>query len=256
MSELSYMSEISPARRPMIKIGSGQPVPIAAGGQYKNTPAPVDICFVFDTTGSMSNKINGLVSSTVDLVGDLAKLELDWRVTTVPFGDLTVPGDRIVSEMPWVTTRGAAESQLRAMPRFSGGGNSGESSIEAMEIALAKDFRTAAIKVLVLITDEPALQTHQNTASRMSLRLRQAEVICFTAAPNEPYYQEWARHCGGSWTQISGSMDNASLRALLRSLVKQVVAVANDVVQITGGSVREFLALPSRPDRSIGSGSV
>jgi hypothetical protein len=250
------MSEISPTdRRPMIRIGKSKSVPLEAGVVYRDAPALVDICFVFDTTGSMEDKIDGLVASTVDLVNDLATLQLDWRVTTVPFGDLTIPRDRVVADQPWVTTQEAAELQLRTMPQFSGGGNLGESSLEALDAALAKDFRTNAVKILVLITDEPALENGQYTTIRMGVQLRRAEVICFTAAPHNSYYQDWARDCGGTWTQISGSMDTASLRQLLRDLVRQIAAVANDVNQLAGGSVKEFLALPTRPDRrSLGPG--
>jgi hypothetical protein len=89
----------------------------------------VDVCFVFDTTGSMSDKIDGLVQAMDRLVGELGRLALDWRVTTVAFGDLTIPGDRIVDDMPFVRTVKEASAQLRSMPRFSGGGNMGESSV-------------------------------------------------------------------------------------------------------------------------------
>jgi hypothetical protein len=205
--------------------------------------ATVDICFVFDTTGSMSNKIDGLMQCTIDLVRDLAQVELDWRVTTVPFGDLTVPGDRIVSDQAFVRTREAAEQQIRHMPRFSGGGNDGESSAEAVSAALAKDYRQRAVKVLVLLTDEPALFAAQVTSEGVARELRDAEVICFVASPDLQYYRSWATENGGEWFQIGSAMDTTSLLRLLKSLVRQVVSVAKDVHQLAGGSVRRYLEL-------------
>src|SRR5690348_16944400 len=79
----------------------------------------VDICFVFDTTGSMSDKIDGLTRCMVEFVGALAELALNWRITAVPFGDLTVKGDRVVGDLPFVNTRAQAEDMLRTLPRFS-----------------------------------------------------------------------------------------------------------------------------------------
>jgi hypothetical protein len=117
----------------------------------------VDICLVFDTTGSMSDKIDGLISCMTGFVDRLTELGLNWQLTTVPFGDLTVPGDRVVTQLPFVDSAEAAKAQIRSMPRFSGGSNEGESCVEAMRAALSKPWREGTVRILVLLTDEPAL---------------------------------------------------------------------------------------------------
>ena len=193
----------------------------------------------------MSNKIDGLVRCTVDLVHELDGLDLDWRVTTVPFGDLTVPGDRIVADLPFVTDRRAAEAQLRGMPRFSGGGNDGESAIEAMQQAMAKQYRHDAVKVFVLLTDEPALESPQTSTSDVTRGLHEAQAICFVASPELPYYRSWATANGGAWFPISASMDLSAVVDVLRTLVKRVATVAHAVHQIGQGSVRRYLELTS-----------
>lgn len=252
MTELTPQADSSDA--PLIQIGSGKPVPFVPGQEYRSTAtSEVDVNFIFDTTGSMTDKIDGLVASTVDLVRELATLSLDWRVTTVPFGDLTIPGDEVVSKQPFVTTHEAAEKQLRTMPRFSGGGNEGESSLEAIDAALRKSYRRSAVKILVLITDEPALQNRSHNINNTGRALREAEVIFFAATPDLPYFKQWAKECGGAWVPVGQTMDTRRLRELLRALVQEVARVASDVNQLAGGSVRQYLALPSRPDRSIGS---
>ena len=169
----------------------------------------MDICLVFDTTGSMSDKIDGLVSCMTGFVDRLAELGLDWRITTVPFGDLTVEGDRVVGRLPFVHSVIAAKALIRRMPRFSGGTNDGESSIEAMRAALSKPWRDRAVKILVLLTDEPAVGAER--AQGISQAIRRNEAICFCVTPDTAYYQTWSGESGGSWVQISANMDTGAL---------------------------------------------
>ena len=229
--------------RPPVRMADGrlvQPQPGQRVGAARDKRA-VDVCLVFDTTGSMSDKINGLVRCMVDFVAELAKLKLDWRLTAVPFGDLTVPGDRVVDDLPFVAKRGAAERLITHMPRFNGGGNNGESSLEAMMAALRKPYRAGAVKVLVVFTDEPPLEGPQLDAGTVAEALREREVICFVASPELAGYQRWASENGGVWYPIGARMDTAALLAFLRSLVRDVAAVAGAVHEVGGGSVRRYL---------------
>ena len=214
---------------------------------FRARPREVDVCFVFDTTGSMSNKIDGLMSCMVDLVTELAGLSLDWRITAVPFGDLTVPGDRVVRDLPFVATSDQAEHLLRTMPRFDGGGNLGESSAEAMLAAFAKAYRPSAVKVFVLLTDEPALETSQAGTARVTDALAREEVVCFVASPDLPYFRHWAAMTGGDWYPIGAYIDTAAVLRFLRRLLQDVAQIANAVHELGGGSVRAYRALGSGP---------
>ena len=69
---------------------SGKPTPLVAGRRQRVGKGAVDVCFVFDTTGSMSDKIAGLVRCTAALVG-----ELD-RLGSVSYTHLTLPTIRLV----------------------------------------------------------------------------------------------------------------------------------------------------------------
>jgi hypothetical protein len=160
----------------------------------------VDICFVFDTTGSMSNKIEGLIQCMTEFVDELGKMALDWRTTVVPFGDLTVTGDRVDAQLPFVADVTSAKGQLRTMQRFSGGANQGESSIDAMLAGLGKPWRQGVVKVIILLTDEPALGAEQ-AAGRVDEGLSSSDVICFVASVPEQYYQSWASSHGESGTK-------------------------------------------------------
>lgn len=236
----------SPAQRikPTLILGSGATmVTLDAGEEYRPALKAVDLCFVFDTTGSMSDKIEGLTTCMVDFVVELSRLSLDWRVTVVPFGDLTVPGDRIVGDLPFTRDRLAAESMLRSMPRNSGGGNEGESALEAVRAALAKPFRSDAVTVLVVLTDEPALTSPQLTPKHIRRELAQAEAVTFVVAPPLDYYKDWAARTGGEWFEISSAVDTESILSLLRGLAQEVASVADQVHSLAGGSVATYLAL-------------
>jgi hypothetical protein len=242
--------------RPLVRLPDGslaQPKP-GQRVQASQKRATVDICLVFDTTGSMSDKIDGLVHCMVDFVGELAKLRLDWQLTAVPFGDLTVPGDRVVGDLPFVSTREAAERLIQTMPRFSGGGNIGESSLEAVLAALRKPYRSRSLKVLVILTDEPPLEGIQLTFGTVARALQAKEVICFVASPNLAGYRRWARENGGVWYPISSHMDTNALLKFLRSLVKDVATVAKAVHDLGGGSVRRYLEASGKRPGELPSG--
>jgi hypothetical protein len=208
----------------IVDFGDGRSTSALPGETLRVEPpvgsAAVDVCFVFDTTGSMSDKIDGLITCLSDFVRDLAVLDLDWRVTAVPFGDLTVPGDRVVGDVPFEANATSAVRMLATMPRFHGGVNEGESSADAMITALGKPYRQGAVKILVLLTDEPALESPAASFDLVGARLRSSGTLCFVASPDHPYFRDWAIRNGGAWYLIGQSMETSRLLALLRGLLK------------------------------------
>lgn len=248
----------SPARTaraaPMVRGSDGKLVKLQPGRtvQMSSDKRLVDVCFVFDTTGSMSNKIEGLVHSLVDFVRELAQMSLDWRLSVVPFGDLTVPGDRIVNDNPFVTGVVQAERMLRTMPRFSGGRNDGESSLEAVQAAMAKAYRPKSVKVLVVLTDEPPLETSLLTAGQVRTAMVGEEFVCFVASPDLNRFRSWADRSGGKWYPID-SVDMAGMTAFFRGLMHDVARAAKAVYEIGGGSVESYRAqLGSKERRQLG----
>lgn len=201
----------------------------------------IDLVFVIDTTGSMSDKIEGLLATCQRFVDEFSALNLGHRIAVVAFGDLTVPGDDI-RVIDFAESVESVKDSLRRMPRYGGGGNSGESSLEAVERAMLLQFRPSAVKVLLLITDEPALQ-QTFSADEMIRRLAKAEVLAFVVSPPEPYYKEMARQTGGSWYQVSANVDFTELLAMFRNVAAKVSEVVSEVFQFGAGSVRNYLQL-------------
>lgn len=204
---------------PILVLGDGRTASLSPGSTHQLGGAAVDICFVFDTTGSMSDKITGLIRAMSDLVAELASLDLDWRVTTVAFGDLTVPGDRIDDSLGFVTTRAAAQDQLRSMPRFGGGGNGGESSIEAMLAGVRRPWRQDAVKIIVLLTDEPALSGVEIRPDLVAAELRRLDAVCFRGVTRPRLLQTVGgrqRRPMGAYRAVHGHHRPARLAPLAR----------------------------------------
>ncbi|MFW6116757.1 MAG: VWA domain-containing protein [bacterium] len=219
--------------RPEIKI-DGRPV-------RPQTSRAVDLVFVIDTTGSMSDKIDGLLRTCARFADEFAALGLDHRVAVMAFGDLTVPGDKIEST-PFTARVEVTKKSLQNIPRYGGGGNEGESSLEALEKAMALPFRRHVVKAIILITDEPALQ-HNMTASDMISRLLGEEALAFVISPPLSYFKKMAVKSGGRWYQVAASTDFTDLLEMFQELARDVSRVVSETYRIGDGSVAKYRRL-------------
>jgi hypothetical protein len=201
----------------------------------------IDIVFAIDTTGSMSDKIEGLLATCNRFVDDLSILGLAHRLAVVAFGDLTVPCDDI-TVFKFTEDIQRIKATLASIPRYGGGGNYGESSMEAVDKALALPFRPGVVKALILITDEPALQ-HNLRASDITRRLVQSEMLTFVVSPAEDYYQTMARNTGGTWYPVSADTDFTGLLDMFKNLAAKLSSVVADVYQLGNGSVSKYLQI-------------
>jgi hypothetical protein len=203
----------------------------------------VDLVFVIDTTGSMSDKIESLLTTCARFVDDFNALRLNHRIAIVSFGDLRVRGDRI-QNTAFTSKVESTQKSLRNIPRNSGGGNEGESSLEALERALSLPFRPDAVQVIVLITDEPADQQHI-LAEDMIGRLVERGCLVFVASPPQGYYKKMAAFNGGKWYKVSAHTNFNDLLNLFKDLARKVSQTVFDVYQIGDGSVVDYLKLKS-----------
>ncbi|HSP10189.1 MAG TPA: vWA domain-containing protein [Candidatus Dormibacteraeota bacterium] len=226
---------------------------IRAGGEKKvvrmemgqdSAKARADLVFVIDTTGSMNDKIDALIETCQSFVDRLATRRIDWVAAVVGFGDLTVEGDRIVAT-PFSSSAERVKGLLRGLPRYSGGGNEGESSLEAIQAALdLPGYRADAMKVVVLITDEPALQK-KIRPSAMTGRLREAGVIAFVLSPKINYFRSMAADTGGEWWNVDSGGDFSRILAVFDKIATRVASTLDAVHRLTGGNVKEYLGLPA-----------
>lgn len=207
---------------------------------FKQGVARVDIVGVYDTTGSMQDKIAGLVATSQKFVDKLGKSNIDWQMAIVGFGDLTVPGDSIVATS-FSRKAEVVKQSLQNIPHYSGGGNEGESSLEALQKALGlSGFRPGAIKVFILMTDEPALNSRELNPNIMIDRLRKKGVLTFVISTPIDYWQKMAKTTGGEWFPISASTDFLSI---LDKLMSKVTETVIEVQKLAGGNVEQYLQL-------------
>jgi len=203
----------------------------------------VDIVFVFDTTGSMNDKIQALLDTCDDLINKLSREQLHYRVGIVAFGDLTIPGDTI--EKTGMTSRPPVfREMLNKIPRNLGGANEGESSLEAIQAGLSM-LRPPeqAVRVIVLITDEPALGSHR--AYQITQTLKQKEILTFCVTPDLLYFREMAKETGGIWLKVGANTSFSRIKAALLSLATELAAITAGVhdPKLGAGSVKQYLAL-------------
>lgn len=231
--------------KPVVTVNmGGVHAELSAGDQLsgRQEVAGVDVVFAFDTTGSMSGFIDGLVSAMSSFVDVLQDRGLDWRTTCVPFGDLLIPGDRVVSTVPWVTSVAAARSQLQSMPRFNGGGNFGESSYEAVAVSLKKKFRHNAIKIVILITDDEPHQ-HKYSTSRIIAQLVEADALCFSVSHATQTYTKLVNETGGTLIPISSSVNISAIVDAFLRLANDLAQRSKKIHELGNGSPQKLLEI-------------
>jgi VWFA-related protein len=113
---------------------------------------PVDIVYVFDTTGSMANEINGVIQTSIAFADGLKTKGRDYRLGLVTFADIVLT----VNRQDDTLTDDAEEfkrwvSSLKA----EGGDADPENDYGAIKRASQMKFRDGAQKILILITDAP-----------------------------------------------------------------------------------------------------
>lgn len=206
----------------------------------------IDLVFVIDTTGSMSSKIESLLATCERFVEEFASMDLDHRIAVVAFGDLRVPHDRI-ERTGFTADIDVTRKSLRNIPRFNGGGNQGESPLEAIQAAREMSYRSDAVKVLILITDEPA---HQDkfTAAEMTSLLTEDEFLVFVVSPSLNYYKTMAKNNGGKWYKISATTDFTDLLDMFNDLAAKVSDTVLNVYKLSDGNVSHYLQLNSPED--------
>lgn len=202
----------------------------------------VDLVFVIDTTGSMSDKIKGLLQTCAKFVDRFGRLQMDSRIAIVAFGDLTVRTDKIVATS-FTSNLQTTKTSLQKIPRFSGGGNRGESSLEALQKAMGLSFRDDVVKVLLLITDEPALQNRNVKVGDVIDDLRGGEYLTFVVSPPERYFKDMAVQTGGKWYKVSARTDFTDLLEMFGDIADRVTDTVADVYRLGDGRVSDYMRL-------------
>lgn len=242
---------VSQKKRTIITTGKGKDKVVIAvkpkvssRGRVMGFGNQVDVIFVFDTTGSMEDKIEALLLTCRQFVDEAESLSLDQHFALISFGDISVMGggDTIELVVPLTGDIEKVKYGLSNIPQNNGFGNQGESCLEAIHEAFKVSHRERAVKVMVLITDEPALQ-HDISADEVIQELGEREYLVFVVAIDKPYYKEMALKNGGIWKGISAHTDLSDILEAFKEMARKVSEVAEEVHLLGDGSVKKYLAL-------------
>jgi len=216
----------------VVSSGSGQFI----GGNI------VDIVFVFDTTGSMDDKISALLLTCTSFVDETNKMNLNPQFTLISFGDLSVPygGDKIEVVVPPTSDIEIIKNGLRYIPRNKGFGNNGESVLEAIDMAFNIQYRDEAVKVMLVVTDEPAHNVEAKVG-RIIATMKDRGFLVFVVATDEFYYHAMAEKNGGFWWEIGPDTKLDEILKRFREMARKVSLVVDDVYRLGEGDVKTYL---------------
>ena len=111
-----------------------------------------DIVFVIDTTGSMSGTINNVRTNINSFVDMLALKDVDVRLGIVEYKDIYEDGLDSTKVWKWHETVSDFRETMSNL-KASGGGDSPETTVDALEAARRMDFRSYASKFIIVFTD-------------------------------------------------------------------------------------------------------
>jgi hypothetical protein len=103
-------------------------------------------------------------------------------------------------------------------------------------------YRSGAVKVLLLITDEPAHQ-HRLRADAVTARLAQGEFLVFTITPNFAYFKDMAARTGGRWYKISANTDFSDMLKIFQQVATHVSQAVSEVYRLGDGRVSGYRKL-------------
>jgi hypothetical protein len=193
----------------------GQPVEIvdfAGEGEER----PVDVVFVFDTTGSMGEEISAMIDTSIAFAEELKDRGRDYRLGLVTFGDEirgvynpdnTLTPDSVVFQ-DWMRTLIA-----------EGGGENPENDYGALKQAAQMQFRPDAQVIFVLITDsdiqhygDPPDEGHTFDDPDLNLEpilamLSERAITAYVVGPNISEMLSLAEQTSGTYYDITANPD-------------------------------------------------
>lgn len=184
--------------------------------QLRTATRPLDLVFVFDTTASMQDELDGLVKRAKKLTDLLSESQVDVRLSLLGFSD-----DVGVATEP----TGDVEAFKRTLSRIAvgGGGDEPENQLDALQAGSRSPFRAGARRVLVLVTDAPFhakdVVTSQ-TADGVVAALRAENIELHIVGPELDQYRWMTRALGGSFYD----KDSGEFEQLVQTLAGELAA--------------------------------
>jgi len=176
----------------------------------------VDVVYVFDTTGSMADEIDGLIRTSIAFADELESKGRDYSLGLVTFADKVL----LVHRSDDTLTEDAEEFKDWVSELVADGGNDPpENDYAALKRALQMSFRDKAQKVFILITDAPVHQYGDEPDGGVSfddpdlegpqilIMLKDENVAIYAVTPELPEFTSLASETGGRFYNIETHPD-------------------------------------------------
>jgi len=190
----------------------------------------VDIVFVFDTTGSMREEIEGVKQTCIAFAQKLKDQRRDYRLGLVAFGDEI----RGVYKSDGELTDNAEEFKgwigtLRAV----GGNDDPENDYAAVKQASQMKFRDSAQKILILITDAPPhrygdapdsgvrFDDPDLTAARATTILKDKAITLYAITLDHPDFRKLVEETNGEFYKLTPTTDFTGIIDKLGTTIAQ-----------------------------------
>lgn len=226
--------------------------PAFAKDEAKKSAKPkVEVCFVLDTTGSMSGLIEGAKQKIWSIANEItsAKPTPDIRFGLIAYRDR---GDEyVVKTFNLTNDLDAIYSQLQSF-RADGGGDTPESVNEALDAAVNKLSWSAdrsVLKIIFLVGDSPPHMDYPNApkypdvcqaAVKKDLIIN--TIQCGNLAETTPVWQEIAKLSEGSYAAIPQSGNVVAMATPMDvKLAKLNRELGTTLVAYGSASERRFL---------------
>lgn len=177
----------------------------------------VDIVFVFDTTTSMVEEVEGMKRTSLSFAEKLERSGLNYRLGLVDFGDVINrvehPDGQLTDNAPQFKT------WINDIRLAGGGYGIPEFSLGALQRATQMSFRDNALKIFILITDAPphhygdppdadvSFDDSNLTLAATLQELSDTNVTTYLVAPRNPDYLQIASETNGQFFDIHGRSD-------------------------------------------------
>lgn len=190
-------------------VEDGKDVPIKEFAGIGET-RPADIVFVFDTTSSMLEEIEGVKNTCIAFADKLRRANRDFRLGLITFGDeirqVYGPGNALTANAEefkrWISQQSAV-----------GGDDPPETSLDGLERATQMSYRANTQKILILITDAPPHEKGDGTSfsrvrpEELNARLRDEGYTVYAVAYDDARFRSLALETRGEFYDLRRTSD-------------------------------------------------
>jgi VWFA-related protein len=216
---------------------------------------PVDIVFVFDTTGSMDDEIDGLKRTAIDFAHQLRANNRDFRLGLVDFKDTV---ERRFNNDGTLTDNENEFQGWVSNLRAGGGDDTPENAYAAIKAASQMNFRGGAQIIFILITDAPPHHYGDGsryndpdlTVERQLAILSDQSITLYPVAYNDPEYRHLATETGGRFYDLQLNPDFTGIIDEIGATIASQYKITYESTRPTPDGTRRGIVV------TVGSGST